>query len=196
MIQRQDIINFLQYLGAAGTLIFSLLSLFVTNQRKKLVFFACFILFSSFLGLLFYSGVTLFVTGLPGLMVLLFIFILQESEQRSKVLMVKEKSREKDKENADRINRNNHHISQALRVITGVILCIIASYFFYESTFDFFARYEKVSTISIASTSSVMSELYTSYLPVVVVLALALFSSALWIVLFLETIKKRDTRRD
>lgn len=184
MIQRQDIINFFQYFCVVGTLLFSFLSLFINQRRKKIVFFSLTLLFSSALGVLLYSGVIFFISVIPILIVLLFVFVFQsEGDKEDGVASKVEAQTPK--------NLWSQHL---LRVVLGAVLCITVGYLFYAGAFGFFVKYEKADTISIATTSSVISELYTNYLPGVVIVILALFSSILWIIQFLDISKKKGIR--
>lgn len=161
------VIKIIQYTCISGVFMFSLLSLFVTERRKKLLFLFLMLLFSSIVGFLFYSGILIFLIGIivMGFFITfcLFVFHAEKYEKKEKRLS-----------------------SRILNVLLPLVLCFGIGYLFYNYTLEFFTEPGEVKGVSLISFESIISDLYANYLIVIVILILILFVSVLWFILILD----------
>ena len=180
------ILGFLNYLFFTLIFIFGLISLLVKVQRKKLTFLFLALLSSGVLSYLFFAA-TAFI--LPGVILIFFCLLLymliasQEFYGFGKPSVLPEKNPQQGRPITKGFGLKpaliiNFILSLAVSVSAGVI------FFIYSK--DFLMGLPGVRSLKVAAMKDVINNIGANYIPAVLVMSIALFSSVFWFISILE----------
>jgi len=127
-IESQLIIKIIQYGSLFGLFISGLLSLFLINKKKKLLFVFLSFLFFGILSFVFYAGILFFTAGITIIFffILLYLLVFQiELSGKEEVL------------NRNKNHDNNNTAGIILNIILPILFCGFMGYLIYGCTSDF-----------------------------------------------------------
>jgi len=176
-MQSSIVINTMHYISISGIFIFSLLSLFMLENKKRMLFLFLVFLFSGTLSFSFYSGILFFAISLIAIsfFVLFYLyaahieFYLKEKLAAEKSMAIKDK-----------------FAGKILRLVLPLIICLGIGYLFYKFAFDFFYGCIKNEAVPVMSLANAVKELQASYIAPVIILISILFISTLWFILIFD----------
>jgi len=176
MVQSSIIIKIMQYISISGIFIFALLSLFIPERKKRVLFLFIVFLFSGILSFSLYSSVLFFLVSLIviSFFVLFYLYVVHIDFYLKEKFLIEEYWSGK-----------NKFVCKVLDLILPIILCLGVGYLFYTYTFDLFTEYKEMGVGSIASLASIVNSLYADYLIPIIILISILFISILWFILIL-----------
>jgi len=168
----------IHYIGILGLLVCSLLSLFLADKKKKLLFLFLFFLFVGILSFVYYSGVLFFAVGV----IVVFFFILLYLFAFQMELFGEYVGPEVDKnlKNADKSSRN-----KILSIIISLLFCAAIGYFIYGCISNFLKEIKEVEgseNILIANWSDISNQFFSDYGLILIIITAALFVSFLWFI--------------
>jgi len=176
-MQSSIAINIMHYISISGIFIFSLLSLFMLENKKRMLFLFLVFLFSSTLSLSFYSGILFFAVSLVviSFFALFYLYTAHIEFYLKKKIASEEPMTIKDK-----------FAGKVLRLVLPLIIYLGIGYLFYKYAFDFFSGYVKNEAVPVISLANVVKELQASYIIPVIILISVLFISTLWFILIFD----------
>ena len=176
------ILGFLNYLFFTLIFIFGLVSLLVRDQRRKLTFLFLALLSSGVLSYLFFAAIAFI---LPGIILIFFCLLLymliasQEFYGFGKPSVLPEKNPQQGKPAMKGFELKpalviNFLLSLAVSVGAGVI------FFIYSK--DFLMGLPGVRSLKVSAMEDIINNIGANYIPAVLVVSIALFSSVFWFV--------------
>ncbi|HEY4695553.1 MAG TPA: hypothetical protein VIH13_01535 [Candidatus Hydromicrobium sp.] len=169
----QLIMIIIHYASIFGLVICGLLSLILSDRRKKLLFLFLTFLFVGVLSFVYYSGILFFIVGIfiMFFFVSLYLFVFQIEFFGSKT-------------EPDENKRPNGKIK---KIISGIVLpflfCAAVGYLFYIYTSDFLKRVNSSGNIYIVGLSDINKQFFTEYSLILVIVIVSLFISFLWFII-------------
>ncbi len=165
----------INYISIFGLLICSLLSLFLTDKRKKLLFLFLSFIFVGVLSFVYYSGVLFFITGIIILFFLVSLYLL--------VIQVELFGKEIEGESDKKLKSSTNSIrSRVLNIIIPLLFCIAIGYFIYKYMADFIRGIGITSDILIIGLSDIARQFFADYSLVLIIIMASLFISFLWFI--------------
>lgn len=161
------------YTGITGLMICSLLSLFLANKKKKMLFLFLSFIFGGILYFVHYSGVLGFLIGI----IMIFFFIMLYLLVFQLEFFGNDKGAGTDKKTDQPKKR------EIITIITALLFCLAIGYFLYEYTSRFLRDAVINESILVTTLGDVSSQLSIDYGLVIIILAVSLFISSLWIII-------------
>jgi hypothetical protein len=176
------ILGFLNYLFFTLIFIFGLISLLVRDQRRKLTFLFMALLSSGVLSYLFFAGIAFI---LPGIILIFFCLLLymfiasQEFYGFGKPAAPVEQHTQQNRPGPKGFGLKlpvviNFLLSLAVTAGAGII--------FFIYTKSFFKDLLLVKSFKVAAMEEIINNIGANYIPAVLVLSIALFSSVFWFI--------------
>jgi hypothetical protein len=176
------ILGFLNYLFFTLIFVFGLISLLVRDQRKKLTFLFLALFSSGVLSYLFFAGIAFM---LPGIILIFFCLLLymfiasQEFYGFGKPSVPAEKHPKQGRPGPKGFGLKlpvviNFLLSLAVTAGVGII--------FFIYTKSFFKDLLLVKSFKVAAMEDIINNIGANYIPAVLVLSIALFSSVFWFI--------------
>jgi hypothetical protein len=186
------ILGFLNYLFFTLIFIFGLISLLVRDQRRKLTFLFLTLLSSGVLSYLFFAGIA-FV--MPGIILIFFCLLLymfiasQEFYGFGKSAAPAEKRLQK-----GWLGMNGFGLK--LPLVINFLMSLIVSagtgVIFFIYTRSFFKDLLLVKSFKVAAMEDIINNIGSGYIPVILVISMALFSSVFWFISILENRRAKN----
>jgi hypothetical protein len=184
------ILGFLNYLFISLIFVFGLISLLVRDQRKKLTFLFLALLSAGVLSFLFFAGMAFI---LPGIILIFFYLLLnifiasQEFYGFGKPSVLSDKNLRQDKQATQ--SRQGLGIKQPSLVINFLLSLAVSAgagviFFIYNK--DFLKGLKLVESFKAAATGDIINNIGANYIPAILVISAALFSSVFWFISILE----------
>lgn len=189
------ILGSLNYLFLGLIIVFGLVSLLVRNQRKKLTFLFLALLSAGVLNYLFFAGIALI---LPGIILIFFYLLLymsiasQEFYGFGKPSVLSGKILHKGKQTVQ--GRKGFRIEQSLLInfLLSLAVCAGAGAIFFIYNKDFLKGLQLVESFKAAATQDIINNIGANYIPAILIISLALFSSVFWFISILENRRTKN----
>jgi hypothetical protein len=186
------ILGFLNYLFFTLIFIFGLISLIVREQRRKLTFLFLALLSSGVLSYLFFAGIAFI---LPGIILIFFCLLLymliasQEFYGFGRPIVPAEKLLHQGRLGLKGFGLKlpvviNFLLSLALTAGAGIV--------FFIYTNSFFKDLLLVKSFKVAAMEDIINNIGANYIPAVLVLSIALFSSVFWFISILGSRRAKN----
>ena len=191
-IESQKIIEIIQYISFAGLVLSGLTALFLPGLRRKVVLIFTMFIFTTIISFVFYSGILLFTTGFAAIFVFIILHMIIAQ------LRISGKGPMGDDSATGGWPGRKDDVKKKIKASTvlGVILPILFSgylgYLIYVSTSPYFMEADGGADISIVSLSRISGLLFSEYLPVTIILIIALIAVTIWFTLMLDFRKNRQ----
>jgi len=169
-----------------------LTALFLPGLRRKVVLIFTMFIFTTIISFVFYSGILLFTTGFAAIFVFIILHMIIAQ------LRVNGKGPEGDDSATGGWPGRKDDVKKKIKAssVLGVILPILFSgylgYLIYVSTSPYFMEADGGADISIVSLSRISGLLFSEYLPVIIILIIALIAVTIWFTLMLDFRKNRQ----
>ncbi|MBC8387013.1 MAG: hypothetical protein ISS13_03085 [Actinobacteria bacterium] len=190
MMQNQLIITIVYYISIAAIFIFTLLSLLLTDKKKKLLYFSLTLLFWGTLNLVLLSGVLFFLIYIVIMIfyILFYMYFCYGEFYRCDEISV----REKELYNKKVIRKKL--INKSLSLALPIFLCGGIGCLFFSYTLKFFREHNEGGNIQIMNFSVFLGELYSNYMIPVILLISVLFISVLWFIIVIGKNKEKNKK--
>jgi hypothetical protein len=188
------ILGFLNYLFLGLIFVFGLVSLLVRDQRKKLTFLFLAILSAGVLSYLFFAGIAFIMPAI----ILIFFFLLlymfiasQEFYGFGKPYVSTEKNLLQEKQAIRSGKGFRLKLSLVINFLLSLGVSAGAGVIFFIYNKDFLKELQLVESFKSAATQDIINNIGTNYIPAVLVICAALFSSVFW---FISILGNRRTK--
>jgi hypothetical protein len=184
------ILGSLNYLFLGLIFVFGLISLLARNQRKKLTFLFLAILSTGISSYLFFAGIAFILPGIILIFFFLLLYMLIASQEfygfgKPSIL-------------PDRHSKQGMHglgIKQPSLIINFLLSLAVSAgagviFFIYNK--DFLKGLQLVESFKAAATGDIINNIGANYIPAILVISAALFSSVLWFASILEKRKAKN----
>ncbi len=186
------ILGFLNYTFLGLIFVFGLISLLVRDQRRKLTFLFLAFLSAGILSYLFFAGIALILPGIILIFfyLLLFMFIAsQEFYGFGKPFISADKNPRQGIQ-----GRKGFRIKPSLAINFLLSLAVSAGagviFFIYNK--DFLKGLQLVESFKAAVTGDIINNIGANYIPAILVIITALFSSVFWFISILENRRTKN----
>jgi hypothetical protein len=177
------ILGLLNYSFLGLIFIFGFIALFVRDQRKKLTFFFLTLLSSGVLSYLFFAGISLILPGI----ILIFFYLLLFMFIASQEFYGFGKPSVSVGQHLQQVRQGlGIKPSLAINFLLSLIISAGAGAIFFIYTKSFFKDLPLVKSFEAAATQDVINNIGANYIPAILVISLALFSSVFWFISILE----------
>jgi|WetSurMetagenome_2_1015567.scaffolds.fasta_scaffold313206_2 hypothetical protein len=186
------ILGFLNYLFFALIFIFGFISLLVREQKRKLTFLFLALLSSGVLSYLFFAGIAFI---LPGIILIFFCLLLymliasQEFYAFGKPIITVEKQQQKDRLSLKGLRLK---LPVVISFLLSLAVTIGAGIIFFIYTNSFFKDLLLVKSFKVAAMEDIINNIGANYIPAVLVLSIALFSSVFWFISILGSRRAKN----
>jgi hypothetical protein len=186
------ILGFLNYLFFTLIFIFGLISLLVRDQRRKLTFLFLALLSSGVLSYLFFAAIAFI---LPGIILIFFCLLLymliasQEFYGFGKPFVLAEKNSQQ-----GRPGTKGFGLKPALVInfVLSLVVSVSAGVVFFIYSKDFLMGLPGVRSLKVAAMKDVINNIGANYIPAVLIISIALFSSVFWFISILENRRAKN----
>lgn len=186
------ILGFLNYLFFTLIFIFGLISLLARDQMRKLTFLFLALLSSGILSYLFFAGIAFI---LPGIILIFFCLLLymfiasQEFYGFGKPFVPAEKHPQQ-----GRPSTKGFGLKPPLVINFLLSLTVIAGagVIFFIYTKSFFKDLLLVKSFKVAAMKDIINNIGSGYIPAILVISIALFSSVFWFISILENRRAKN----
>jgi len=186
------ILGFLNYSFLGLIFVFGLISLLVRDQRKKLTFLFLALLSAGVLSYLFFAGIALI---LPGIILIFFYLLLymfiasQEFYGFGKPSILSDKLTRQGMP-----GRKGFRIKLSLIInfLLSLIISVVAGVIFFIYNKDYLKGLQLVESFKAASTGDIINNIGANYIPAILVISAALFSSVFWFIGILENRRTKN----
>jgi hypothetical protein len=163
----------IHYTGITGLMLCSLLSLFLANKKKKMLFLFLSFIFGGILYFVNYSGILVFIIGIIMIFffILLYLFVFQLELFGNDIEAGTDNKPDQSKK------------KEIITIITALLFCSAIGYFLYVYTSRFLRDAAINESILITTLSDISSQLSVDYSLVIIILAASLFISSIWLII-------------
>ena len=189
------ILGFLNYLFLGLIFVFGLVSLLVRDQRKKLTFLFLALLSTGVLSYLFFAGIAFI---LPGIILIFFYLLLymfiasQEFYGFGKPSVLSGKNLRQGKQAAQESKGFRIKPSLVINFLLSLAVSAGAGVIFFIYNKDFLKGLQLVESFKSAVTGDIINNIGANYIPAILVISLALFSSVFWFISILENRRTKN----
>ncbi len=183
------ILGFLNYLFLGLILVFGIISLLVGDQRKKLTFLFLSLLSAGVLSYLFFAGTALI---LPGIIMIFFYLLLymfiasQEFFGFGKPFISSDRHPGPGAKGGKAGKGFRIKPGLAVNFLLSLAVCVVAGVMFFIYNKEFLKEIQLVESFKSATTADIINNIGSNYIPAILVISVALFSSVFWFVSILE----------
>jgi hypothetical protein len=176
------ILGFLNYLFFTLIIVFGLISLLVRDQRRKLTFFFLALLSSGVLSYLFFAGIAFILPGIILVFFCLLLYMFIASQEfygfgKPSVLPVKHPQ-----QGRPGFKGFGLKMPVVISFLLSLAVTAGAGTIFFIYTKSFFKGLLLVKSFKVAATEDIINNIGANYIPAVLVLSIALFSSVFWFI--------------
>jgi hypothetical protein len=185
------ILGFLNYLFFSLIFIFGLISLLVRDQRRKLTFLFLALLSSAVLSYLFFAGIAFI---LPGIILIFFCLLLYMFIAGQEFYGFGRPSVSAEKHPRVRLSAKFFGLKPPLVInfLLSLIVSAGAGVIFFIYTKSFFKDLLLVKSFKVAAMEDIINNIGSGYVPVILVISIALFSSVFWFISILENRRAKN----
>jgi hypothetical protein len=186
------ILGFLNYLFFTLIFIFGLISLIVRDQRRKLTFLFLALLSSGILSYLFFAGIAFI---LPGIILIFFCLLLymfiasQEFYGFGKPSVLADKNPQQGRTAPKGFGLK---LPVVISFLLSLAVTVGAGTIFFIYTKSFFKDLLLVKSFKVAAMEDIINNMGASYIPAILVLSIALFSSVFWFISILSNRRAKN----
>ena len=186
------ILGFLNYLFFTLIFIFGLISLLVRDQRRKLSFLFMALLSSGVLYYLFFAGIAFILPGIVLIFFCLLLYMFVASQEfygfgKSSVP-------------AEKLLQKGRHITKGfwlkppiiINFFVSLVVSAGAGVIFFIYTKSFFKDLLLVKSFKVAVMGDIINNIGANYIPAVLMLSIALFSSVFWFIAILANRRAKN----
>ena len=170
------VLGFLNYMLLSLMLIFALLALTLRNQRKKITFLFLFFLCSGIISYLFFTGVEFI---LPIIILLFFCILLSLFVYNQEFFGF---GRPESGKPMKSVLSKSFTPMMIINTIFALILCAGLVYLLYVYTGNHYVDIEYVEDFRVSGFSEINNEIGSNYIPLIILIVTAIFSSAVWFI--------------
>ncbi|MBM3706965.1 MAG: hypothetical protein FJW69_01280 [Actinobacteria bacterium] len=176
MIDGKFVLAVINYFLLSLILIFGIISLVLVDQRKKLTFLFLMYISAGIASFLFFTVATF---ALAGIVMLLFFLLLFTHVFQQEFFGFGKNYHNYKKQNKYSGKSQTNII---VNLVLSIIFCIFIGYLFYRYTQDFYKSITMVKSFSTPVAISILDDIGSNYIPVILLVIFVLTSSFIWFI--------------
>jgi hypothetical protein len=186
------ILGFLNYLFFTLIFIFGLISLLARDQRRKLTFLFLTLLSSGILSYLFFAGIAFIMPGIILIFFCLLLYMFIASQEFYGFGKPSAPAEKRPKQGWLRMKSFGLKLPTVINFLLSLIVSAGAGVIFFIYTRSFFKDLLLVKSFKVAAMEDIINNIGSGYIPVILVISIALFSSVFWFVSILENRRAKN----
>ena len=170
------VLAFTNYFILSLILVFGLLALIVSNQRKRLTYLFLMFLCSGIVSYLFFAGVTFIIPGMVMLFfcVLLFLFVFNQEFFGF--------GGRHDTGDIERAKKGYFNREFIVNLVISILFCLGVGYLLFLSTRGYYSGVEYTEEFATASLADIINDIGSNYIPVIFLISVMLLVSIMWFI--------------
>jgi hypothetical protein len=186
------ILGFLNYLFFALIFIFGLISLLVRDQRRKLTFLFLTLLSSGVLSYLFFAAISFILPGIILIFFCLLLYMFIASQEFYGFGKPSVSVKQRPLQGGPGTKGFGLKLPLVINFLLSLVISAGAGAIFIIYTKSFFKDLLLVSSFKVAAMKDVINNIGANYIPAVLIISIALFSSVFWFISILENRRAKN----